>query len=147
MRVVRLAKRPYADLYGKGAALEGSRWNSVGNAMAYTASCGALAVVEYLVHLKTLPKSLVLMQIEIPDTLKVDRVTDAPVDVATSRQIGDEWLAAKSSPVLQVPSVLVPRQKNYLINPMHPLFEAIVVVETNPFAFDSRVLSDIPPPP
>src|SRR3982750_2064653 len=100
MRVVRLAKRKYADLLGTGAALEAGRWNSVGNAVAYTASCGALAVVEYLVHLKTLPKSLVLILVEIPDTLKIERVHDTPADVAASRQIGDEWLESKSTPVL-----------------------------------------------
>ena len=84
-----------------------------------------------------------LMIIEIPDTLKVERVHSIPADPAAFIQMGDEWLDSKASPILEVPSVLVPRQKNYLINPGHPLFGAISVVEANPFAFDSRLLSSI----
>lgn len=143
MRAVRLAKRAYADLSGRGAAISGARWNSRGKPMAYTASCAALAVVEYLAHLSTLPSGLMLMLIEIPDTLKIERVQSIPSDPAAFTQIGDEWLDSKAAPVLEVPSVLVPRQKNYLINPEHPLFGAISVIETNPFAFDSRLLSSI----
>lgn len=141
MRVVRLAKRQYADLSGRGAAISGGRWNSKGKLMAYTASCGALAVLEYLAHLSMLPSGLLLMVIEIPDTLKIERVQAVPADPAACVQIGDEWLDSKASPVLEVPSVLVPRQKNYLVNPEHPLFAAISVVENSPFAFDSRLLS------
>ena len=147
MRVVRLAKRKYATLDGQGAAIVGSRWNSPGRPMAYTASCGALAVVEYLAHLQVLPAGLVVMLIEIPGTLKIERTDGIPADITASRQIGDEWLESKSTPVLEVPSVLVPRQTNYLINPEHPLFGAIQVLEITPFAFDSRLLSSIPPPP
>lgn len=141
MRAVRLAKREYADLSGKGAAIVGARWNSKGRPMAYTASCSALAVVEYLAHLSTLPTGLVLMLIDIPDTLRIERVHSIPADPAAFTQIGDEWLDSKATPVLEVPSVLVPRQKNYLINPEHPPFDAIQVIESNPFAFDSRLLS------
>jgi RES domain-containing protein len=145
MRVVRLAKRQHATLDGKGAAITGGRWNSPLRAVAYAASCGALTVVEYLAHMETLPANLILMLIEIPDTLEVERVYTSPVDLAASRQIGDAWLNGKSTAVLEVPSVLVPRQKNFLINPDHPLFGAIKVIEKTPFAFDSRLLSSIPP--
>jgi RES domain-containing protein len=114
--------------------------------MAYTASCGALAVVEYLAHLSRLPSGLMLMLIEIPDTLKIERVHSVPADPAAFRQIGDDWLESKATAVLEVPSVLVPRQKNYLINPGHPLFDAISIIESSPFAFDSRLLSSVTPP-
>lgn len=141
MRVVRLAKRPYATLDGKGAAITGGRWNSKGKAMAYTASCGALAVLEYLAHVKGLPSGLMMMLIEVPDTLEIERVRAVPADPAAFLRIGDEWVDSRSTSVLEVPSVLVPRQKNYLINPAHPLAGAIKVIERNPFAFDSRLLS------
>ncbi len=111
--------------------------------MAYTASCAALAVVEYLAHLSTLPGGLMLMLIEIPDTLMIERVHSIPADPEAFTQIGNEWLDSKATPVPEVPSVLVPRQKNYLINPRHPLFGAISVIEKNPFAFDSRLVSGI----
>ncbi len=146
MRVVRLAKRLYADLSGNGAAVSGARWHSNGKPMAYTAACGALAVVEYLAHLSMLPSGLMLMLIEIPDTLRIERVHSIPADPTVFSRIGDDWLDSKATAVLEVPSVLVPRQKNYLINPAHPLFEAISIIESNPFAFDSRLLSFSTPP-
>ena len=147
MLVARLAKRAYADLSGNGAAISGGRWNSKGKPMVYTASCGALATVEYLAHLSFLPSSLMMMYIDIPDTLKIEKVKSVPADPAAFLQIGNEWLDSKSTSILEVPSVLVPNQKNYLINPQHPLLAAIVIREVNPFAFDSRLLSSIAPSP
>lgn len=133
MRVARLAKRQYAHLLdGRGAAIAGGRWNSKGKAVTYTASCGALAVVEYLAHISTLPRGLMLTVIEIPDTLAIERVHSIPADPLAFLRIGDDWLDSKSSPVLEVPSVLVPRQVNYLINPEHTLVGAIRVIESNP---------------
>ena len=85
-----------------------------------------------------------LMLIEIPDTLEIERVHLQPADVTGSRQIGDDWLQSKTTVALEVPSVLVPRQKNYLLNPAHPLIGAIKIIESNPFAFDRRLLSAIP---
>lgn len=149
MRVIRLTKRKHAEaLDGKGAAITGGRWNSAGNAVIYAASCGALAAFEYLAHAdKTVfPATLVFLTIEVPD-LQIEKVHTPPADVAASRQIGDEWLASKSTILLEVPSVLIPKQKNYLLNPAHPLFGAVRIIEINPFAFDSRLLSAIPPIP
>ena len=80
MRVARLAKRKYATLDGEGAKISGGRWNSPGTALAYTASCSALCALEYLSHVSTLPSGLVLLLIEIPDTLGIERIADAPVD-------------------------------------------------------------------
>lgn len=149
MRVIRLTKRAHAGtLDGKGAAITGGRWNSVGNPVVYAASCGALAAFEYLAHAdKTVfPATLVFLAIEVPD-LQIERVHTPPADVVASRQIGDDWLASKSTILLEVPSVLIPKQRNYLLNPAHPLFGAVRIVEVNPFAFDSRLLSAIPPAP
>ena len=131
---------------GMGASITGGRWNSPGKRMVYTASCSALAILEYLVHTHSMPKGLVLCLVEIPDTLSLETTAGwVPTDIGASRQIGDEWIDHARSPVLVVPSVLAPRQRNYLINPLHSLFGAIRVLERNPFAFDSRLLSSIPP--
>jgi RES domain-containing protein len=111
----------------------------------YSASCGALACLEYLVHVGTdFPTGMILVLIDIPDTLHIERTAGwAPADVSASRRIGDEWLDAKSSVILEAPSVLVPRQKNYLLNPLHPLFAEITIVEQTPFAFDARLLAAV----
>ena len=142
MRVVRLCRRAFPNLDGVGSSISGGRWNSPGNKIVYTASCGALAVLEYRVSVnKTMPKDLLLLLIEVPNTLEIESSTWHPSDVTTSRRIGDEWLKSKSTAVLRVPSVLVPRQTNYLLNPEHPLFGSIQVVEKEPFVFDSRLMA------
>jgi RES domain-containing protein len=142
MRAVRLCSRRYPSLDGEGSSITGGRWNSPGKAVVYAASCAALASLEYLVHVRQLPKDMVLLLIEIPDTLKLTTTTWVPADPAAVRQIGDEWLESRESAVLSVPSVLIPRQTNYLINPHHHLFESIQVAEIIPFAFDRRVFAD-----
>jgi len=107
--------------------------------MVYTAACGALAALEYMVHTKQMPRDMVLLHIEIPSTLRIIDSAWSPPELSTTRQIGDEWLESMASAVLRVPSVLVPRQDNYLLNPRHHLFEAIQALETSPFAFDARI--------
>ncbi len=146
MRVVRLCTRRHPELDGEGPRLLGGRWNSPGRPVVYAASCGALAALEYLAHAEEMPVGMMLKQIEVPDTLSMERIECLPADVNVFRQLGDEWLQQLSAPLLRVPSVLVPRQWNLLLNPAHPLFRAIRVVEESPFAFDSRLLSTFPLP-
>ena len=45
------------------------------------------AVVEYLAHLAMLPSGLLLMTVEIPDTLKIERVHSVPADPAAFTQL------------------------------------------------------------
>ena len=85
-----------------------------------------------------------MVRIEVPDTLDVEKVNSLPADPSVFQQLGDEWLAANHKPVLRVPSVLVPNQWNYLLNPKHPMFGAIKLIEENPFVYDPRLLSNIP---
>jgi RES domain-containing protein len=115
-------------------------------AVVYTASCGALAALEYMVHMTDLPSNMLLMHIEVPDTLVVETIDSLPAEDRVFRQLGDEWHEHMAAAVLRVPSVLVPRQWNLLINPIHPLFPAIKVIDQAPFAFDSRLLSSFPTP-
>jgi RES domain-containing protein len=46
-----------------------------------------------------------------------------------------------SLPVHAVPSVIIPREMNYLINPAHPQFDELIWREPQPFRFDSRFIS------
>jgi len=43
-------------------------------------------------------------------------------------------------PVHAVPSVIIPREMNYLINPAHPQFEELIWREPQPFRFDPRLM-------
>ncbi len=72
MKVVRLCKRDYDTLDGDGASKTGGRWTSPGLHVTYTASCGALAILEYTAHMAKLPTNMILLAIEIPDTLPIE---------------------------------------------------------------------------
>ena len=149
MRVWRLTRVPHAvrPLSGEGAARVGSRWNSVGVRIAYTSTTRALALLELFVHVTrdTLPADPILVPVDVPDgsILEAGRIpknwNDLPYS-PSARQFGDRWVEAGNTLALLVPSVIVPKEHNLLINPAHPGFSEITVRRAEPFAFDARLL-------
>lgn len=151
MEVFRISKCVFSrDLSGTGARMYGGRWNSKGLPLLYTAGSRALALLETLVHVpqKNLPKDLCLTIIKLPDALSMHTITstDLPKDWRTIpiqtalQEIGDHWLKKGTTVILRVPSVIVPEENNYLINPLHPEFEKIKITSSNPFIFDDRLI-------
>lgn len=150
MRLWRLAKGKYDPLDGEGARLNGGRWNSVGVRMVYTSEHLSLAVLEQLVHVDpaNVPPGLEAFEIDVPGDLLISTlppkllpagwadVTDPP----TCQALGDYWAQSQNAPVLRIPSAVVQREDNYLINPLHPDAERIQVVGREPFRFDPRLL-------
>ena len=51
----------------------------------------------------------------------------------------DVWLASGSSALLQVPSVIVPDESNYLINPRHRDSVRMQAVTVRRWQFDPRL--------
>jgi RES domain-containing protein len=157
MLVWRLTRKAHAEqsLSGEGARRYGGRWNHVHVAVAYASQSLSLAVLEYLVNLQisTLPDDLVAVEILIPGKLpKTEiRINDLPINWRTFpaaeelKDIGTEWARKATTPVLVVPSVVIPNERNYLVNPKHTLADQITVVSVEPFALDTRLLS-IPKP-
>jgi RES domain-containing protein len=142
MIVARIAPAKYADLKGIGAQLYGGRWSSPGRPVVYTASCGALAALEYRAHVTGKLPPLKFLRIEVPD-LAMEEVDMIPGDVKLFRQLGDEWLERGEKPLLRVPSVLVPYQWNLLINPGHKHADSIRIVRETSFGFDSRLVATV----
>jgi len=64
---------------------------------------------------------------------------DDPVTSGT-RAIGDKWARSGRSAILEVPSVLIPSESNFLLNPEHPNFKRLRIAKPKPFAFDPRLL-------
>ena len=62
-------------------------------------------------------------------------------DIALTRRLGDAWLARRRTALLEVPSVIVPRASNYLLNPAHPDAARCGVRETVDYPLDPRLLS------
>lgn len=152
IRAWRLSKAKHASdaFTGEGARVNGGRWNSKGIPMVYTAEHISLAVLEILVGLEdpiVLP-NYVLFRVEFEEELVEVLEHDAlPGDWRASppplsaQAIGDDWAAGARSPVLCVPSAVIPSESNYLLNPQHPDFGEISVGEAAPFGFDPRLLA------
>lgn len=54
-------------------------------------------------------------------------------------RFGDEFAQRGEHCLLLVPSVLAPNENNCLINPAHPDFKRIVVLEVGPLTYDQRM--------
>ena len=107
--------------------------------MVYAASTAALAVLEVRVHLDLspdlLPNDYVLMTIDLDD-LPIEVVGTMPAIPAT---FGDTWLREQRTPVLQVPSAIVPESPNLLLNPAHPAAVQARTAGLRRFEFDHRL--------
>ena len=150
MEVYRLSKKKYAgSLSGVGAAKFGARWNSVGTEMIYSAANRSLAMAEVSVHftLATLPPDYMMIEIYIPDDIKVLELdlSKLPVDwnsfphSNSTKILGDEFIKQEEACILKVPSVVTKGDFNYLINPYHNDFPKIKILKVEPFPFDKRI--------
>lgn len=109
----------------------------------------SLAALEYFVHLdaRQAPEDLVALPTDIPDGVSRTRLGagalprnwrryPAPEALA---DLGSRWVAEGSTAVLIVPSVVVPGESNYLLNPRHPEFTGIRAGSPERFSFDPRM--------
>lgn len=139
------------DLSGAGAKATGGRWNETGSAVLYAAESRALACLETVVHLGAggLPLNRYLVALDIPDDLWANarRETPTSLDVGwdaepagrVSIRLGTDWLAAKSSALLIVPSVIVPEEFNLLVNPAHPDAGGVTAKKVRRWTYDPRI--------
>lgn len=149
MIVYRIAKKTYlSDLTGTGARLHGGRWNKIGVPLIYTSSHLSLAVLELLANQvrQLVDDSFGYIKISIPDN-QIKRI-DLPAIHPDWRlspyhestiQIGTSWAQIQDSLALQVPSAVLHQEDNVLINPLHPSFNSISIIETGELDLDGRV--------
>lgn len=137
-----------AAFSGDGARRFGGRWNSPGRAVVYTAQSQSLAALEILVHVDS--EELLQLYVAIPVTIPEHLFTQVRLSALpknwraypaprSTRAIGDAWLAQASSPVLQIPSVVIPFESNFLLNPAHREFSKLRIGKPVPFHFDPRL--------
>ncbi len=150
----RLCSSRYVDtaFTGRGAYIHGGRWNPAGVPVVYTSSTRALAALELLVHLgdSPIPAGFVVIPVEIPlaVTVEVVAVRALPPDwrdypaPASLQRLGAEWVRQGAAVALAVPSVIVPDELNYLLNPAHPDFPVLGIGDPQPFELDPRLRED-----
>ena len=93
------------------------------------------------------PDNLSIVEINIVETVETESINQkqlpsnwryypAPEQLAN---IGTKWIKSKSTLLLDIPSAVVDKEINTLINPLHPDIEHVKVAKVEKFYFDSRL--------
>lgn len=152
MQIYRISKEKYAgDLSGLGAKKYGGRWNPIGMPVVYGSSSRALAVLELIVHInakRALDHTYCITTIEVDSELFIDippaiiPIKAKELDFPIHWQITQDCFNTKHMLAMQVPSIIVPQEKNYILHVDHAKFEEQVkVLNIEPFAIDIRLSS------
>lgn len=112
----------------------------------YLAESPASALLEVCVHTSAndVPPEFTLLRVEGPDqTIPEVKLEDLPSDWThrsdISQHYGDTWLQTGDSPLLRVPSSIVPETFNILLNPEHELADQVQITESFAYPFDIRL--------
>jgi len=133
---------------GEGARLYGGRWNHKGTRLVYASSSLALAALECLVHAEAMliKRPLFRFRVEVEDAM-IEVLAPAQLPAnwkdypapEETRALGSRWVARGRKAILSMPSVIVPEERNYLLNPLHPDFREMTFGKSKPFSFDPRL--------
>ncbi|MDZ7740823.1 MAG: RES family NAD+ phosphorylase [Bacteroidota bacterium] len=149
MLLYRIVKEAYAGaLFASGRA---GRWNEEAQWVIYASGSRALASLELLVHAGSLRPltgfKMLVVSVKLPEN-KTERilVSDLPENwrsvqaYPALQEIGSRWYRQQESLVLKVPSVLVPRESNYIIHAKHPDFATkVAIIRKEAYFWDERL--------
>ncbi|MCO6499350.1 MAG: RES family NAD+ phosphorylase [Vicingus serpentipes] len=149
MEVFRLAKTKHTKtLSASGVA---ARWNKDNQFVLYTGATRSLTTLELIVHRNSISAvDYKIMTISISDDealysrVSINRLPPNWKNVSAYNElqkIGDDWYSNKKSLILQVPSVIIPQEFNYIINIYHPDFspETVSLVRAEDYFWDDRL--------
>ena len=123
----------------------------MGTQVAYASEHSGIAVLEKLAWLGSYDVARSSNYFLIPLRLDPDKhherveAENLPEDWDASplrdaaRDIGTDWFNEERSPILGVPSAVLPLAKNVLISPFHPEFHDLERGEPEPFSWDRRL--------
>ena len=90
-----------------------------------------------------LPSTYTLIEIEVPAEMAARELSSPSPDwrekPALTRAMGESWLTSLETPLARVPSAIVPRTWNYLLNPEHGDAAQVKIVSVIREAFDMRL--------
>jgi RES domain-containing protein len=134
---------------GEGARRYGGRWNERGTAVVYVSGTVALAVLEVFVHLGGGQQGLVFatFEVEIPNSVTVEVLVPSALPANWRAEppptecmaLGTKWVKQGHAAVLEVPSVVIPRERNYVLNIGHADFAKLKITQRDDFTLDSRM--------
>ena len=141
-------KHAKAAFSGEGARIFEGRWNPAGVRMVYCSENLALAALEILAHtrpvrigdkFRAFRVSFDESLMEVVDLKKLPKGWNSQPPGPVSKQIGDQWIKSGRSVVLALPSVHIPLERTFLLNPKHPDFAKIKIRDAGEFVLDPRL--------
>jgi RES domain-containing protein len=151
MIVFRIGKAKFIyDLSGEGARLNGGRWNHILTPCVYTSESRALALLEYTVNVNIddIPIDLSIAEIEIPDNdIEKLKEADLPEDWTqipapiSAKDFGTQLLKTAPKAILKIPSSIIKKEFNFILNPNHPGSKNFRILAVEDFSYDIRIKS------
>lgn len=147
MEIFRIALSKYANEL-KASGRE-NRWNYKGEKVIYTTASRSLACLEMAVHSsgEMLDQEFTILVIYLPDSIakRIINLKELPHDwnsqarPVSSQKLGSNWIASEASVLLEVPSALVPQERNFILNPYHKDYSEVQIIDREIFRFDKRI--------
>ena len=148
MELYRITQEPYSNDLSR---IFGGRWNSEGHYALYTSANRSLALLETLAHVPAKlfrNKKYILVTVFLPDKapLKFIEEKDLPnnwdaLDIQhVTQKIGDNFLEEQKCLLFRVPSVLMPEEFNYIINPQYPSMKQVKIIHQREVRFNDRLI-------
>jgi len=147
MQIYRITKSKYANLDGIGGMFVAGRWHEKGHRSVYCSENRALAMLENLVHINNysnLPGDLFQITIRVPDNAPIFQIDHSKLTpgwknkVDITRKIGTEFLTKKEYLLMQVHSIIIPEEYNFILNPIHDLASECEIIDSKSISFDAR---------
>jgi RES domain-containing protein len=140
------AKHRETAFSGDGGLYAAGRWTPQGIRVVYTSESLALATLEVFVHTESNVFPLISIRASLEDNTSVEeiKIDDLPSTwqeesaYPSLQAIGEDWLRSNRTAILKVPSVIIPFEYNYILNPKHPEFK-ISTDSSYDFKFDRRM--------
>jgi RES domain-containing protein len=87
--------------------------------------------------------------VTVPDDVEIDEIDRNTLNSDWSnisapgylKEYGDLWIEKGETAILCIPSAIVPVENNYLINPIHPDFQRLVISPAETCSIDPRIKS------
>jgi RES domain-containing protein len=137
----------HRDLDGLGGLRTPGRWHERGFPVVYVAETPAGALLEVCVHTSAndIPPSCTLLEITVPAGMSIETLemaslsTDWTANLEETRALGSEWLRSMRTPLLRVPSAIVPSTYNVLLSPKHEDSKDVEITGVTQYPFDGRL--------
>jgi RES domain-containing protein len=150
MELFRITEEKYASsLTSSGVA---GRWNIDNEFVIYTASSRALGTLEKIIRFKSihplvLYKVMIIFVPDEPDFITEFKISQLPLlwreksAYTDLRTAGSDWYINKKSLILKVPSSIITKEFNYIINTKHPDFRHVKLSLVEDYFFDERLIA------